>query len=65
MGNVGAPPKVKFKGCEDHLLNLMSKDFEKYLVTNSSACIYKKHHATDVVQFIIAKVIYFFYSTDC
>jgi hypothetical protein len=55
----GDPPKLNIQGCEDHVLNLMSKDYEDFLVNNSDPHLLlnkKKHRATDVVQFIISKV---------
>ena len=54
----GEPSKLIVKGCEDHLMNLMSKDYEKYLVENSSPMFVEhgKHRATDVVQMIIATI---------
>ena len=34
QGRSGDPPKIIIQGCEDHLLNLMSKDYERYLIEN-------------------------------
>jgi hypothetical protein len=57
MGNAGDPPKLVVHMCEDHILNLMSSDYEAALTKNNpSLMINQKHRATDVVQFIIAKV---------
>jgi hypothetical protein len=59
----GDPPKLFIHGCEDHVLNLMSKDYEHWLVKNSHDHLLikkKKHRATDVVQFIISKVCFSF-----
>jgi len=58
QGGVGPVPELIVKGCEDHILNLMSKDMEKYLVTTSipSLVIGEKHHATDLVQLLIDKI---------
>ena len=54
----GEVPELVVKGCEDHLINLMSKDYEEYLVTNASKnlIIKGKHRATDIVQLLINKV---------
>jgi hypothetical protein len=56
----GDPPTLRIHNCEDHVLNLMSKDYENELAKNSKPHLLlgkgKKHRATDVVQFIIAKV---------
>ena len=50
--------KLVIKGCEDHILNLMSKDFEESLVRSAipSLVLGKKHRATDIVQLLVAKV---------
>ncbi|MBL4704521.1 MAG: hypothetical protein JKY54_08365 [Flavobacteriales bacterium] len=58
MKKKGNPPDLNIIGCEDHILNLMSEDYEKWLVANSAPhlVINKKHRATDLVQFLIAKV---------
>jgi hypothetical protein len=55
----GTPsPPLIIKGCEDHILNLMSQDLEETLVKNAlpHLVVCGKHRATDVVQFIISKV---------
>ena len=56
----GEPPKLVIQGCEDHVLNLMSLDYEKWLGKTSDPHLLlgknRKHRATDVVQFLIAKV---------
>jgi hypothetical protein len=60
-GLLGDPPKMIVHKCEDHILNLISCDYEKVLITKSpSLQISGKHRATDVVQFIIAKVFLYF-----
>jgi hypothetical protein len=56
----GDPPKLIVHKCEDHILNLISCDYEKELIKNSpSLQVSKKHRATDVVQYIVAKVFLF------
>jgi hypothetical protein len=56
----GDPPELIIHKCEDHVLNLISSDYEKVLIQNSpSVQVSSKHRATDVVQFIIAKVYFF------
>jgi hypothetical protein len=63
-GYTTIPPLI-IKGCEDHILNLMSHDFEQSLVANCPPhlVVNGKHRATDVVQFLISKVLVlcFFY----
>jgi hypothetical protein len=56
----GNPPDLIIQGCEDHVFSLMSKDYETWLVNKSAPHLImkSKHRATDVVQFIIAKVIF-------
>jgi hypothetical protein len=63
MGKPESPPELIIQGCEDHVLSLMSKDYEDWLVKNSAPCLVlnKKHRATDVVQFLIAKVCFFWF----
>jgi len=58
QGRVGILPVLTVKGCEDHILNLMSKDFEKYLVetSNPTLTLGQKHRATDLVQLLIEKI---------
>jgi len=68
QGRVGILPVLTVKGCEDHILNLMSKDFEKYLVETSNPTLTlaktsiptlalgQKHRATDLVQLLIEKI---------
>jgi hypothetical protein len=61
-GFLGEPPKFIIHKCEDHILNLISSDFEKELITLSpSLKVSTKHRATDVVQYIIAKVFFFIF----
>jgi hypothetical protein len=58
-GNSGPVPKLQIQKCQDHVLNLMSVDYENELIQNSSCVMNpksKKHRATDVVQFLISKV---------
>ena len=54
----GTVPKLVIKGCEDHILNLMSRDFETALVRDATPdlVVGKKHRATDIVQLLIWKV---------
>jgi hypothetical protein len=63
---ISLPPLI-IKGCEDHILNLMSQDLEDALVKNSlpHLVVCNKHRATDVVQFIISKVYSFFVCVLC
>lgn len=58
LRGVGPVSELKVKGCEDHVLNLMSKDVEKYLVltSNPNLVLGKKHRATDLVQLLIDKI---------
>lgn len=58
QGGEGSCPVLIVKGCEDHILNLMSKDMETYLVGHSlpALVINKKHRATDLVQLLIHKL---------
>jgi hypothetical protein len=62
LGKNGDPPRLVIQKCEDHILNLMSLDYETWLATNSNPRLLlgkkKKHRATDVVQFLIAKVFF-------
>ena len=59
-GYEGDPPNLIVHKCEDHILNLISCDYEKVLIEKSpSLRVSSKHRATDVVQFIIAKVGFF------
>jgi hypothetical protein len=61
-GGEGEPPDFIIHKCEDHILNLISCDYEKTLITGSPALmVNEKHRATDVVQFIVAKVCFLFY----
>jgi hypothetical protein len=62
MGCEGDPPNFIIHKCEDHILNLISSDYEKALIKHSSSLtVSTKHRATDVVQYIIAKVVFLFY----
>jgi hypothetical protein len=61
-GREGEPPELVIHKCEDHILNLISSDYEKKLIKESPALtISTKHRATDVVQFLVAKVCFLFY----
>jgi len=56
LGLDGNVPELVVQGCEDHLINLMSNDLEKYLFKTSPNVTKTKHYATDLVQFLINKV---------
>jgi hypothetical protein len=58
QNKLGSLRKLMVKGCEDHILNLMSKDYEKFLALEggSDLVIGQKHRATDIVQLLISKV---------
>jgi hypothetical protein len=59
-GKSGEVPLLIIHKCEDHILNLMSSDFEELLIKKSPGLqVSKKHRATDVVQFLVAKVCFF------
>ena len=59
QGNDTIAPELIVFGCQDHVLNLMSKDYEAKLVSEDpKLCVNSKHRATDVVQFVIAKVFF-------
>jgi hypothetical protein len=61
----GDPPKLIIHKCEDHILNLISSDYERELIRNSPSLeVSKKHRATDVVQYIVAKVFLFIFFLD-
>jgi hypothetical protein len=58
-GLQGEPSTLVVHKCEDHILNLMSSDYERVLLENSpSLQVSSKHRATDVVQYIVAKVFF-------
>jgi len=61
-GYPGPCPPLIFVGCEDHLVNLISQDFEKIFVQDAKErgahhlLISDKHRATDWVQFVTQKL---------
>jgi len=59
LGKSGSVPPLHIQGCQDHIINLMSKDYEVFLVADVSSALLlveKKHRATDLVQMLIGKV---------
>ena len=48
----------QIKGCQDHVINLMSKDYEAFLVQNTSPrlLVGAKHRVTDLVQMIVGRL---------
>jgi hypothetical protein len=60
LGRSGELPKLQIQKCQDHVLNLMTGDYENELLKLSTDCVMneisKKHRATDVVQFLLQKV---------
>ena len=58
QNQLGIVPQLLVKGCEDHILNLMSVDYERHLVETAptNLIIKGKHRATDIVQLLIFKV---------
>jgi hypothetical protein len=61
-GHAGDPPELLFKGCEDHIAHLASKDFEKRLVERAQSWgrldhISGAHHVSSVaVRHIVARL---------
>jgi hypothetical protein len=59
LGHSTPVPELQIQECQDHVLNLMSSDYEAAILANSSCVMNqktKKHRATDVVQFLLSKV---------
>lgn len=58
QGNKGEPPALHIQGCQDHIINLMSKDYEAFIVKTTSPYLIvgQKHRATDLVQMIIGRL---------
>ena len=54
----GTVPDLVIKGCEDHILNLMSRDFERAVLAGAAPQLImgEKHQATDIVQLLVGKV---------
>jgi hypothetical protein len=62
LGHQDDAPEFIIHKCEDHILNLISVDYEKALMHHSSSLtVSNKHRATDVVQYIIAKVFFLYF----
>jgi hypothetical protein len=62
LGHQDDAPEFIIHKCEDHILNLISVDYEKALIHHSSSLtVSNKHRATDVVQYIIAKVFFLYF----
>ena len=46
-GHEGEPPVFIIHKCEDHVLNLMSSDYEKLLIKNSPTLMISNKHRTN------------------